>query len=86
MFFIPLAFDTFGFLATEAVNFLTRVQRVIHSNVSTPKGQDFVFSRLGFAIQKGCAAPPRKFQVAFSLVITHIRNRVHCRSNTNHIL
>ncbi|KAK1434236.1 hypothetical protein QVD17_11155 [Tagetes erecta] len=51
--FIPLAFDTFGFLATEAVNFLTRVQRVIHSNVSTPKGQGFVFSRLGFAIQKG---------------------------------
>ncbi|KAK1437289.1 hypothetical protein QVD17_03079 [Tagetes erecta] len=54
--FIPLAFDTFGFLATEAVNFLTRVQRVIHSNVSTPKGQGFVFSRLGFSIQRGVAA------------------------------
>ena len=54
--FIPLAFDTFGFLATGAVNFLTRVQRAIHSNVSTPRGQNFVFSRLGFAIQKGVAA------------------------------
>ncbi|KAK1410162.1 hypothetical protein QVD17_36697 [Tagetes erecta] len=53
--FIPLAFDTFGFLATEAVNFLTTVQRVIHSNASTPKGQGYVFSRLGFAIQKGVA-------------------------------
>ena len=51
--FVPLAFDTFGSLAPEAIRFLTRVQRVVHSNVSTPKGQGYVFSRLGFAIRKG---------------------------------
>ena len=54
--FVPLAFDTFGSLAPEAIRFLTRVQRVIHSNVSSPRGHGFVFSRLGFAIQKGLAA------------------------------
>ncbi|KAK9052651.1 hypothetical protein SSX86_029281 [Deinandra increscens subsp. villosa] len=54
--FIPFAFDTFGSLAPEAVGFLNRVQRVVHSNSSTPKNQNFVFSRIGFAIQKGVAA------------------------------
>ncbi|KAK1422937.1 hypothetical protein QVD17_18227 [Tagetes erecta] len=34
---------------------------VIHSNVSTPKGQGFVFSKLGFAIQKGCDATCCRF-------------------------
>ncbi|KAL8248714.1 hypothetical protein R6Q59_005582 [Mikania micrantha] len=42
--------------ASEAIHFLTRVQRVIHNNVSTPRGQEFVFGRLGFAIQKGLSA------------------------------
>ena len=51
--FVPLAFDTFGSLAPEAIRFLTRVQRVVHGNVSTPGEQGFVFIRLGFAIQKG---------------------------------
>ncbi|MFS7964441.1 hypothetical protein Hanom_Chr08g00750411 [Helianthus anomalus] len=37
-FCIPFAFDTFGSLAPEAINFLTRVQRVIHSNCSTQGG------------------------------------------------
>ena len=54
--FIPLAFDTFGSLAPEAIRFLTRVQRVVHSNVSSLGGQGYVFSRLEFAIQKGVAA------------------------------
>ncbi|MFS8029942.1 putative exostosin [Helianthus anomalus] len=54
--FVPLAFDTFGSLAPEAVRFLARVQRVVHSNFSTPQGRGFVFSRLGFSIQKGMAA------------------------------
>ncbi|KAF5779963.1 hypothetical protein HanXRQr2_Chr11g0466721 [Helianthus annuus] len=54
--FVPLAFDTFGSLAPEAVRFLSRVQRVVHSNFSTPQGRGFVFSRLGFSIQKGTAA------------------------------
>ncbi|GJX62058.1 hypothetical protein Tco_0294958 [Tanacetum coccineum] len=54
--FIPFAFDTFGFLAPEADEFLNRVQRVVQSNFSTPKTQNFIFSRIGFAIQKGVAA------------------------------
>jgi hypothetical protein len=31
--FIPFAFNTFDFLALEAVNILKRVQRFMHSNV-----------------------------------------------------
>ncbi|KAL4565709.1 hypothetical protein LXL04_029812 [Taraxacum kok-saghyz] len=54
--FIPFAFDTFGFLAPEAVHLLNRVQRVMHSNVMTPKSMDVVFQRVSFAIQKGVAA------------------------------
>ncbi|KAJ0589316.1 hypothetical protein HanIR_Chr04g0184751 [Helianthus annuus] len=50
--FVPLAFDTFGSLAPEAVRFLSRIQRVVHINFSTPQGRGFVFSRLGFSIQK----------------------------------
>nr|GEV86612.1 putative exostosin-like protein [Tanacetum cinerariifolium] len=53
---IPFAFDTFGFLAPETEKFLNRVQRVVQSNCSTPKAQNFIFSRIGFAIQKGVAA------------------------------
>ncbi|GJT83174.1 hypothetical protein Tco_1057516, partial [Tanacetum coccineum] len=54
--FIPFAFDTFGFLAPEAVELLTRVQRVMNSNVMTPRSINVVFTRIGFAIQKGLAA------------------------------
>ncbi|KAK2443432.1 hypothetical protein QL285_014539 [Trifolium repens] len=54
--FIPFAFDTFGFLAPEAVDLLKRVQRVMHSNVVSPRSMNVVFQRLGFAIQKGLAA------------------------------
>ncbi|GKG03972.1 hypothetical protein Tco_0314359, partial [Tanacetum coccineum] len=54
--FIPFAFDTFGFLAPEAVEFLNRVQRVVQSNFSTSKTQNFIFSRIDFAIRKGVAA------------------------------
>ncbi|GKB74539.1 putative reverse transcriptase domain-containing protein [Tanacetum coccineum] len=53
--FIPFAFDTFGFLAREAVELLTRVQRVMNSNVMTPRSTNVVFNRIGFAIQKGLA-------------------------------
>ncbi|PNY11632.1 auxilin-like protein [Trifolium pratense] len=35
--FIPFAFDTFGFLALEAVDVLKRVQRIMHSNVVSPR-------------------------------------------------
>jgi hypothetical protein len=54
--FIPFAFDTFDFLAPEAVDLLKRVQKVMHSNIVAPKSMNIVFQRLGFAIQKGLAA------------------------------
>ncbi|MFS7949243.1 hypothetical protein Hanom_Chr06g00569271 [Helianthus anomalus] len=54
--FVPFAFNTFGALAHDAVRFLKRVQQVVSSNTAHVKGQNFVFSRLGFAIQKGVAA------------------------------
>ncbi|GKB40300.1 RNA-directed DNA polymerase, eukaryota, partial [Tanacetum coccineum] len=44
--FIPFAFDTFGFLAPETVELLTRVQRVINSNVMTPRSTNVVFNRI----------------------------------------
>nr|GEV78880.1 hypothetical protein [Tanacetum cinerariifolium] len=53
--FILFAFDTFGFLAPEAMELLSRVQRVMHNNVMTPRSTDVVFKRIGFAIQKGLA-------------------------------
>ncbi|PWA80994.1 hypothetical protein CTI12_AA190310 [Artemisia annua] len=54
--FIPFAFDTFGFLAPEAVELLNRVQRVMNNNVMTHRSTDVVFKRVSFAIQKGLAA------------------------------
>ncbi|GJT16820.1 retrovirus-related pol polyprotein from transposon TNT 1-94 [Tanacetum coccineum] len=54
--FIPFAFDTFGFLAPEAVELLNRVQRVMNSNVMTPRSTNVVFHRIIFAIQKGLVA------------------------------
>ncbi|KAL8208035.1 hypothetical protein R6Q57_007447 [Mikania cordata] len=48
----PFAFDAFGFLASDAVNFLNQVQRVMNSNITAPKTQNIVFSRIGFVIQK----------------------------------
>nr|GEX03266.1 putative reverse transcriptase domain-containing protein [Tanacetum cinerariifolium] len=54
--FIPFAFDIFGFLAQEAMELLSRVQRIMHNNVMTPRSTDVVFKRIGFAIQKGLAA------------------------------
>ncbi|MFS8022418.1 putative exostosin [Helianthus anomalus] len=54
--FVPFAFDTFGALAPDAMRFLKRVQQVVSSNTAHVKGQNFVFSRVGFVIQKGVAA------------------------------
>jgi hypothetical protein len=54
--FISFAFDTFGFLASEAVDLLHRVQRVMHSNIMSPRSMNVVFTMIGFAIQKGLAA------------------------------
>ena len=54
--FIPFAFDTFGFLAPEVVDLLHRVQKVMHSNVMSPRSMNVVFTEIDFAIQKGLAA------------------------------
>ena len=54
--FIPFAFDTFGFLAPEVVDLLHRVQKVMHSNVMSPRSTNVVFTMIDFAIQKGLAA------------------------------
>ncbi|KAJ0505403.1 hypothetical protein HanRHA438_Chr12g0554181 [Helianthus annuus] len=54
--FVPFAFDTFGGLAPDAVRLLNRVQKVFNSNSSSLKVSNFVFSRIGFSIQKGVAA------------------------------
>jgi hypothetical protein len=53
---VPFAFDTFGSLAPEAVRFLDRVRKIVRNNISAPRDHDYVFSRIGFAIQKGVAA------------------------------
>jgi hypothetical protein len=54
--FISFAFDTFDFLAPEAVELLNRIQKIMHSNVMSSMSMNIVFQRLGFAIQKGLAA------------------------------
>ncbi|KAJ0552955.1 putative exostosin [Helianthus annuus] len=53
--FILFVFDTFGFLVPKVVDLLSRVQRVMHSNIMTPRSMDVVFKRLSFAIKKGVA-------------------------------
>jgi hypothetical protein len=53
--FIPFAFDTFGFLASEAASLLQRVQKVMNSNVVSPRAKNVNFTRIDFAIQKGLA-------------------------------
>jgi hypothetical protein len=54
--FIQFAFDTFGFIASEAVDLLHRVQRVMQGNVMSPRSMNVVFTKIGFVIQKGLAA------------------------------
>jgi hypothetical protein len=65
--FIPFAFDTFGFLAPDAVDLLQRVQKIMHNNVVSPRSMDVVFKRIGFAIQKELAA-----QLVARLPFTHV--------------
>ncbi|GJR69123.1 putative reverse transcriptase domain-containing protein [Tanacetum coccineum] len=70
--FIPFAFNTFGFLAPEAVELLTRVQRVMNSNVMTHRSINVVFTRIGFAIQKrasGAACCPFAFSYYVTVLI-----------------
>nr|GEU88258.1 hypothetical protein [Tanacetum cinerariifolium] len=54
--FNPFAFDTFGFLAPEAVELLSRVQLVMHNNVMTHRSTDVIFKCIDSAIQKEQAA------------------------------
>ncbi|KAF5189448.1 hypothetical protein FRX31_020965 [Thalictrum thalictroides] len=55
--FIPFAFDTFRFLASEALELFKRVHKVvIDSNVMTTSSNEYVFRRISFAIQKGLEA------------------------------
>nr|GEW07484.1 auxilin-like protein [Tanacetum cinerariifolium] len=51
--FIPFAFETFGFLTPEAMELLSRVQRVMHSNVMTPRSTNVVFNVLALQFKKG---------------------------------
>ncbi|MFS7995493.1 hypothetical protein Hanom_Chr12g01118551 [Helianthus anomalus] len=37
------------------MDLLSRVQRVMHSNIMTPRSMDVVFKKLSFAIKKGVA-------------------------------
>jgi hypothetical protein len=41
--FILFAFDTFDFLAPEAVELLNRIQKIMHSNVMSPMSMNVVF-------------------------------------------
>ncbi|MFS7921555.1 hypothetical protein Hanom_Chr03g00238201 [Helianthus anomalus] len=49
---MSFAFDTFGPLAPEAINFLTRVQWVIHNNCSTPGGRGLCSGGWGLQFRK----------------------------------
>ncbi|MFS7932683.1 hypothetical protein Hanom_Chr04g00370861 [Helianthus anomalus] len=51
--FVPLAFDTFGSLAPEAVRFLSRVQCVVHSNFRPLRGGALFLLDWGFLFRKG---------------------------------
>jgi hypothetical protein len=44
-----LTINTFDFLASESVNLLKRVQKVMHSNIVSHKCINVVFQRLDFA-------------------------------------
>lgn len=54
--FIPFAFDTFGFLAPEAVELLKRVQKVMDNNVIIVGSNEIVLRRINFSIHKGHAS------------------------------
>ena len=49
-------FDTFVFSAPKVVDLLHRVQRIIHSNVMSPRSINVVFTRIDVIIQKDLAA------------------------------
>ncbi|KAK2422181.1 hypothetical protein QL285_032735 [Trifolium repens] len=42
--FIPLAFETFGFLAPEVTSLLQRVQKIMPNNVVSPRAKNVIFT------------------------------------------
>jgi hypothetical protein len=50
--FILFIFDTFDFLAPKIENLLKIVQKIVHSNVVSPRFMNIFLQRLSFAIQK----------------------------------
>jgi len=46
--FIPFPFNTFGSQASEVVDLLHRVQKIIHSNIRSPKSINIVFTVIGY--------------------------------------
>jgi hypothetical protein len=42
----------FSFLTPETVNLLQRVQKIIDSNVVSPRTMNVIFKRINFVIQK----------------------------------
>lgn len=50
---ISFAFDTFGFLAANAVELLNRVKWFMHNSFMSPRSMNMVFKRIDFLIQKG---------------------------------
>lgn len=50
-----LSFDIFGFLTLETVDLLQRIQRLVQSNVVSPRSIDKVLKRINFAILKKIA-------------------------------
>ncbi|KAL8106507.1 hypothetical protein AgCh_023321 [Apium graveolens] len=54
--FMPFAFDTFEFLASDDVEFPRRVHKIMNKNVMTADSADYNFGMIEFAIQGGIAA------------------------------
>lgn len=50
------AFDTFGFLAFNAVEFFRKVEKIMNNNVMTAGLGKYIFRRIGFAIERDIAA------------------------------
>ncbi|MFS7957917.1 hypothetical protein Hanom_Chr07g00672061 [Helianthus anomalus] len=48
--------DLIPLVVSLVMRLLSRVQKVVNSNSSSLKVSNFVFSRIGFSIQKGVAA------------------------------
>jgi hypothetical protein len=47
--FILFVFDTLDFLAPKVENLLKIIQKIVHSNVVSPKFMNIVLQRLSFA-------------------------------------